>query len=112
MQYVLLFLTTFLLAAAFSANAIIGGICLLLFLLNLKWMSRYPVSFAGMFCINGILTALSAAAVIRIIVLIAGTTTFPLVPGILVGVAAIAPVFLWWNVNILGVFRKLSRHRK
>ncbi|XID94305.1 hypothetical protein ACF3MZ_07210 [Paenibacillaceae bacterium WGS1546] len=111
LQYVCLLLVALVLGVALSedANAILIAIAFILFVLNLKWISRYPVSFIGMRCINGLLTMLSFVIIIKIAVAIAGTTSFDLVPGLLIGAVAISPVFLWWNVNVLDLFRRRSK---
>jgi hypothetical protein len=114
LQYTLLTLNTLVLAGMFKDGAHAFGLSLLviLLLLNLKWMSRYPVSYGGMWYINGILSIYSAALVIKGITAASGTTSFNLVTGIAIAVAAIAPIFLWWNVNILEVMRRLARKRE
>lgn len=111
LQYACLLLIALILGVALAedANAILTGVAFILFVLNIKWISRYPVSFVGMYCINGVLTLLSVALTIKVFVAVAGTTSFSLVSGTFAFVIISAIVLFWWNVNVLELFRRRSK---
>ncbi len=95
---------------------ITGGLIMLiiLFLLNyriLKWMSKYPVSYPGLYFLNGILTLISIIFIIYLLIFITGRRTFDDVVGYFILITGLISAVFWWNFNILEVFRKKKGKR-
>ncbi|THE12416.1 hypothetical protein E1I69_11160 [Bacillus timonensis] len=93
---------------------IIGGFILLVILLLvtmliLKWISKYTVSFFGMFFVNGMLTLISFILILYIVFFITGRRTFSQTEGLIILFIGMLPIIFWWNFNILEVFRKKER---
>lgn len=75
-------------------------------ILILKWISKYPVSFFGMFFVNGMLSLISFIVILYIFFFITGTRSFGDGMGLIMLFVGMLPIVFWWNFNILEVFRK------
>lgn len=114
-QYIALFILTVTFGNGHEGPtlAVIGFLIirLLMFFLILNWMSKFPISYYGMYFINGMLTLISFVLILKSIIGITGvesTSSTPIAIGIFI--ICILPVFFWWNFNIIEYLR--SRRMK
>ncbi|WP_142255385.1 hypothetical protein [Bacillus sinesaloumensis] len=98
------------LESIYLGNVVGGGIGLIiLLLLNywiLKWMSKYPVSYPGMYFLNGMLTLISFIFIIYLIIFITGRRNFGDGISYSILILGLLSAVFWWNFNILNVFRR------
>ncbi len=95
-------------------GSITSGLIMLVLLvlatiLILKWISKYPVSFFGMFFVNGMLSLISFIVILYIFFFITGTRSFGDGMGLTMLFVGMLPIVFWWNFNILEVFRNKER---
>ncbi len=81
-------------------------VLLLVTILILKWISKYTVSFFGMFFVNGMLTLISFIILVYIIIFITGSRTFSQTAGYFILFIGMLPIIFWWNFNTLEIFQK------
>lgn len=119
-QYISLFLlcVTFSITIEWFADGDkIGGLLsflaksgLLYFLL--KWISKYRISSAGYFFINGLLSLFTFLAVIAMLVGITGKTSASTITGlIIVGSCTIIPPIFWFKFDVISRIRRRQEER-
>ncbi|MEH7381281.1 hypothetical protein V7138_12540 [Bacillus sp. JJ1533] len=97
----------------YQGNLTSGFIMLVILLLAtifiLKWISKYPTAFFGMFFVNGMLSLISFMVILYIFFFITGTRSFGDGMSLTMLFVGMLPIIFWWNFNILEVFRKKER---
>lgn len=72
----------------------------------LKWISKYHVTYAGIYFINGLLSGMSFIILLETIVYVTGMGVVD-TPIALVYIAiCILPIVFWWNFNVLEFLRR------
>jgi MFS superfamily sulfate permease-like transporter len=96
-----------------TSAAVLFGICIVLMYIVLKWMSKYPISYWGLYCINGMLSLMSIAILLTIFVIITGKTSFHKNVGTIMMIVTVIPsILFWWNFNIIEALRKQSNGKR
>ncbi len=88
---------------------------IILLLLNywiLNWMSKYPVSYPGMYFLNGLLTLISFIFIIYLLIFITGRRTFGQSVGYFILILGLLSAVFWWNFNVLEVLRRKKRKKE
>ncbi|MGF7046818.1 hypothetical protein J2T13_001320 [Paenibacillus sp. DS2015] len=79
--------------------------------LHLKWISLFPVSYAGMYFINGMLTLTSFLILSKICISVLGRTTTSIEEGLIIFCISMLPVLLWWSINVIALVEKIPPPR-
>lgn len=109
-QYIILFLLT-LFWVDLLFDSFKGFVWLFLLIaalvLHLKWISIFPVSYAAMYFINGMLTLMSFMILSKICISILGRNTTSILEGSIIFCISILPVILWWSIDVIALMKKI-----
>lgn len=81
----------------------IWGLC---FFLHIKWMSKYNISFAGMYTINGMLSVITFISLTQLNVLLTGMNRFDGYEAIRLMFVSVVPLIFWWCFDYISFLRR------